>query len=257
MRTSLLILMLVACEHAPAPAAPAAVPGKSEAVVAGPDVVASGVGPIELHPVQHGTLWLRVGGKVVWVDPWSKAKLTGPKADVVLITDVHGDHFDPEGLAAVRGPEAIVVAPKVVADQVPGAIALANGERREIAGIGIEAVAMYNLVRGPEAGLLYHDKGRGNGYVLSAGGARVYLSGDTECTPEMQALKDIDVAFVCMNLPYTMPPSEALGCVKAFAPKVLYPYHYGDSSLGELTPGLLGTGVELRLREWYPDGRPT
>ena len=137
---------------------------------------------------------------------------------------------------------------------MPGAVVLANGEREQIGALTIEAVAMYNRVRGPEAGKFYHDKGRGNGYVVSFGGARVYFSGDTECTPEMQALKDIDVAFVCMNLPYTMPPAEALGCVKAFRPKVLYPYHYRESPLDELTPGLAGSGVELRLRDWYAAG---
>ena len=268
MRTFILIgLMFVACDRAPAPGpqqpAPAG-PTKPAEVYPTPDFApqrpdswGTTAGMIDFHPVQHATLWMQVGDRVVWVDPWSKAKLEGPKADIVLITDLHGDHFDAEGLAAVRGPEALVVAPKVVADQVPGAIALANGESKEIGALRIEAVAMYNLVRGPEAGKLYHDKGRGNGYVVSFGGARVYLSGDTECTPEMKALKGIDVAFVCMNLPYTMPPAEALGCVKAFAPKVLYPYHYRDSPLDELTPGLVGSGVELRLRDWYAGGSGT
>ena len=188
----------------------------------------------------------------MWVDPWSKAKLDGPRADVVLITDIHGDHFDAAAIATVRKPDAVIVAPKVVVDELPGALALANGERKDLGFITVEAVPMYNLERGPEPGKLYHDKGRGNGYVISVGDTRVYLSGDTECTPEMRALTDIDVAFVCMNLPYTMTPAEAAGCVTAFKPKVLYPYHYRDSDLGELERGLAGTGVELRLRNWYP-----
>lgn len=263
MRTVLLAsLTLVACEKGPAPGpqqpaaatATATAASLEPAVVVGEDTLASSVGAIEIHPVQHATLWLRVGDQVVWVDPWSKARLEGPKADLVLITDVHPDHFDPEGLAAVRGANAVVVAPKAVAEQVPGAIALANGESRQVGALRVEAVAMYNLTRGPEAGKLYHEKGRGNGYVINAGDARLYLSGDTECTPEMKALRDIDVAFVCMNLPYTMPPSEAAACVAAFKPKVLYPYHYRDSPLGELQSALAGTGVELRLREWYPGG---
>lgn len=267
MRTLLLasltvVVSPVACKDAPGPQQPPGpqAAGKEEVyptpawVEQPPDSWGTTAGSFEFHPVQHATLWMKVGERVVWVDPWSQAKLEGPKADIVLITDVHGDHFDPEGLAAVRGPETVVVAPKAVADQVPGAVALANGERKQIGALTIEAVAMYNRVRGPEAGKFYHDKGRGNGYVVSFGGARVYFSGDTECTPEMQALKDIDVAFVCMNLPYTMPPAEALGCVKAFRPKVLYPYHYRDSPLDELTPGLAGSGVELRLRDWYAAG---
>jgi L-ascorbate metabolism protein UlaG (beta-lactamase superfamily) len=110
---------------------------------------------------------------------------------------------------------------------------------------------MYNLERGPEPGRLFHDKGRGNGYIVTAGETRIYLSGDTECTPEMRALADIDLAFVCMNLPYTMTPAEAGACVDAFKPKVLYPYHYRDSDLGELERALAGSGVELRLRSWY------
>lgn len=259
------VACLVACKDAPAPQQPSGPQGAGAHEQAGPgpgggeppaDTLVTSAGSIELHPVQHATLWMKLGGKVVWVDPWSKGKLDGPKADIVLITDIHGDHFDPDGLAAVRGPEAIVVAPQVVADKVPGAVALANGESKQLGELRVEAVAMYNLVRGPEAGELYHDKGRGNGYVVDFGGKRVYLSGDTECTPEMKALRDIDVAFVCMNLPYTMPPAEALACVKEFRPRVLYPYHYRDSPLDELTPGLAGSGVELRLRDWYANAAP-
>jgi L-ascorbate metabolism protein UlaG (beta-lactamase superfamily) len=111
---------------------------------------------------------------------------------------------------------------------------------------------MYNLKRGPDAGKLYHDRGRGNGYEIDFAGTRVYLSGDTECTPEMKALEKIDVAFVCMNLPYTMPPSEAAECIAAFKPRVLVPYHYRGSDLGELDKALSGKGIEIRKREWYP-----
>jgi len=111
---------------------------------------------------------------------------------------------------------------------------------------------MYNLVRGPSPGKLFHDKGRGNGYVLTLGGRHLYLSGDTECIPEMKALKNIDIAFVCMNLPYTMPPEEAGQCVKAFMPKIVYPYHYRDSDLSVFTNALKSEkGVEVRLRKWY------
>ena len=125
---------------------------------------------------------------------------------------------------------------------------------------------MYNLVRGPEAGKLFHDKGRGNGYVVTFGDKRVYLSGDTECTPEMKALTEIDVAFVCMNLPYTMTPEEAAGCVAAFDPKVVYPYHYGESDLTKFSSALAAeqgkdakaegqvahpVASEIRLRDWY------
>ena len=110
---------------------------------------------------------------------------------------------------------------------------------------------MYNLQRGPSPGQLFHDKGRGNGYVVTLGGKRLYIAGDTECTPEMKALKDIDVAFVPMNLPYTMPPSEAAECVKAFKPKIVYPYHYRGQNLDEFASALKGSGVDVRIRDWY------
>ena len=114
------------------------------------------------------------------------------------------------------------------------------------------AVPMYNLKRGPQQGKLFHDKGRGNGYVLTFGDARVYVSGDTECAPEMKALKDIDVAFVCMNLPYTMPPAEAAECISAFKPKNVYPYHYRGSNLDELKSALAPEkDIDVRVRNWY------
>lgn len=127
-----------------------------------------------------------------------------------------------------------------------------NGETKSWAGWSIEAIPMYNLKRGPEAGKLYHDKGRGNGYVLTYGGKRFYISGDTEGIPEMRALKNIDVAFVCMNLPYTMPPDEAADAVKAFHPKIVIPYHYHGSDLAIFETALKGTGIEVRLLDWYP-----
>jgi len=132
---------------------------------------------------------------------------------------------------------------------------LANGETKEIGGAKVTAVPMYNLQRGPEPGKLFHDKGRGNGYVVEVAGKRIYIAGDTECTDEMKALTNIDVAFVPMNLPYTMTPDEAAACVKAFAPKVLYPYHYGESDLSKLAEQV-GPATEVRLREWYPGGPP-
>ena len=111
----------------------------------------------------------------------------------------------------------------------------------------IEAIPAYNLKRGPAPGKLFHDKGRGNGYVLTYGGKRFYFSGDTEGVPEMRALKNIDVAFVCMNLPYTMPPEEAADAVKAFHPKVVIPYHYRGSDLTVFQKALEGTGIEVRV----------
>jgi len=127
-----------------------------------------------------------------------------------------------------------------------------NGETKTVAGVSIEAVPMYNLQRGPAPGQLFHTKGRGNGYVLTLGSQRVYIAGDTECTDEMRALKNIDIAFIPMNLPYTMPPTEAAECVKAFRPKVVYPYHYRGQNPEEFKAALKDVPVEVRLLEWYP-----
>jgi L-ascorbate metabolism protein UlaG (beta-lactamase superfamily) len=127
-----------------------------------------------------------------------------------------------------------------------------NGQSKDLMGINVEAIPMYNLTRGPQPGSVFHDKGRGNGYVLTLGDKRVYISGDTECTPEMKALKNIDVAFVCMNVPYTMTTTEAAACVKAFQPKIVYPYHFRGSNLDEFKTAMADQkNVEVRVRNWY------
>ena len=207
-------------------------------------------------PLRHATVLFEWDGKAIYADPAADAKYDGlPKADVILITDVHADHMSPPTVASLRKPTTTIVVPPAVAQNLPpeGIVLIKNGERKDIAGFGVEAIPMYNLTRGPAAGQLYHDKGRGNGYVLSFGDKRIYLSGDTECTPEMKALKNIDVAFVCMNLPYTMPPGEAAECVSAFQPKVVYPYHYRGSNLDEFKSAVAGQkGIEVRVRNWYP-----
>lgn len=231
------------------PAAAASSVGKPAA-----DVLATSKGELTIHPVYHATLWFGLAGKTIVIDPWTKAgaRLDAvPKADWVFLTDMHPDHLDLAALERVKKPGTRFITPRAAAEQVPGAIVMNNGEKRDEGLFAVEAIPMYNLVRGPTAGQLYHVKGRGNGYVFTFGDVRVYVSGDTECTDEVKALKGIDVAFVCMNLPYTMPPGEAAACVKQFRPKVLYPYHYRESNLGELTTALAGTGIETRLRSWY------
>jgi L-ascorbate metabolism protein UlaG (beta-lactamase superfamily) len=160
--------------------------------------------------------------------------------------------MDPDSIKQInKAGTEILAAPAVVAT-VTDAKPIANGETKNWEGWTIEAVPAYNLKRGPEPGKLFHDKGRGNGYVLTYGGKRFYFSGDTEGVPEMRALKNIDVAFVCMNLPYTMPPDEAADAVKAFHPKVVIPYHYKGSDLAVFKKGLEGTGIEVRVLNWYP-----
>ena len=217
------------------------------------DTFKTTAGDLRITPVKHGTVLLQIAGKAWYIDPWSQADFsTLPKADVILITDIHGDHMDPKAIARIKKDSTVIVAPQAVAATVKEAKVIGNGGKATLEGVEIEAVPMYNIKRGPEAGKLYHDKGRGNGYVLNIGGKRIYFSGDTEVTPEMKALKNIDAAFICMNLPYTMPPDEAAEGVKAFRPKVVYPYHFRESDLTVFESALKGeNGIEVRIRNWY------
>jgi L-ascorbate metabolism protein UlaG (beta-lactamase superfamily) len=210
-------------------------------------------GTLRITTVQHASLVMEAGGQTLYVDP-AQGSFDGlPPADLILLTDIHGDHLAPGLIAKVRKPGTgtQIVAPAAVAKTVTDAIVLNNGESRTIGAWKIESIPMYNLKRGPSAGQLFPDKGRGNGYVVTWGGLRVYIAGDTEGIPEMRALKNIDVAFVPMNLPYTMPPEEAADAVKAFHPKVVYPYHYQGSDLKVFESALAGTGIEVRIRNWY------
>lgn len=231
------------------------------AAIAADTIPATG-GNIELTPMAHAHVQIEFGGKVIHVDPSSQANLAAAKpADIVVITDVHGDHLDPAAIDRVKKPTTIYVAPPVLADRFPGKTELIkNGETKTVDGISIMGVAAYNLQRGPAAGQFYHEKGRGNAYVLTLGGKRVLFTGDTECTPEIKALTNIDVAFVTMNLPFTMPPDEAAACVKAFRPKVVYPYHYrqanlqpADKNRTDFAAAMKGfAGVEVRMADFYP-----
>lgn len=223
-------------------------------LLAGPnDSVRTAEGLLKITPVTHGSLMLEFKGKVIHIDPWSRGDYTGlPKADLILITDIHGDHLDPAQVKKLKKSGTQIVAPQAVAQTVTEAVVLHNGRKKVVAGLEIEAVPMYNHERGPSPGKLYHDKGRGNGYVLTLGDKSVYISGDTACIPEMKALVDIDIAFVTMNLPYTMPPEEAAECVAAFKPKIVYPYHYRGSDLNVFTRALEShPDIEVRIRDWY------
>lgn len=210
-------------------------------------------GEIIVTPIMHASLQIEFGGKVIHIDPTSAGDYAKAKqADLILVTDIHGDHLDPAAISRIRKAGAPVVAPAAAAPKIENATVIANGESKSVAGLSLEAVPMYNLKRGPAEGQLFHTRGRGNGYILTLGSKRVYIAGDTECTPEMRALKNIDIAFIPMNLPYTMPPSEAAECVKAFKPKVVYPYHYRGQKPEEFKAALAGEPTEVRLLEWYP-----
>jgi L-ascorbate metabolism protein UlaG (beta-lactamase superfamily) len=218
-----------------------------------PQVFSTSAGAVKITPLNHASTLIEAGGKTVYFDPAQPAKLAGlPKADLILITDIHGDHMDPDSIKEISKADTEIFAAPAVVQTVTSGKPIANGETKTWQGWTIEAIPAYNLKRGPAPGKLFHDKGRGNGYVLTYGGKRFYFSGDTEGVPEMRALKNIDVAFVCMNLPYTMPPEEAADAVKAFHPKIVIPYHYRGSDLAVFQKALEGTGIEVRLLDWYP-----
>jgi len=216
---------------------------------------------VVVHPLHHSALALEWKGHTILVDPHDGAERFKQFASpvVILITDIHGDHMDPATLSALDLSITRIVAPRAVVDLLPEELSkrcttLANGERTEIDGIGIEAVPMYNM---PDPNDPRHPKGRGNGYVVTIGEERIYISGDTEDIPEMRALKNIGVAFVCMNLPYTMTVDQAASGVLAFKPRVVYPYHYrgkeGLSDVGRFKQ-LVNAGdptIEVRLEDWY------
>ena len=217
-------------------------------------VFPTSAGPVKITPIYHASTLIEAGGKIIYLDPAKPAKFSGlPKADLIIITDIHGDHMDPDSIKEISKPGTEILAPPAVVQTVTTAKPIANGETKTWQAWMIEAIPAYNLKRGPEPGKLFHDRGRGNGYVLTYGEKRFYFSGDTENISEMRALKNIDVAFVCMNLPYTMTPEEAADAVKAFRPKIVIPFHYHGSDLTVFQKALEGTGIEVRVLNWYPE----
>jgi len=264
--------------------------GARPAQRAAPDRIPAAGGEITIAPVIHATLQIRRGATVILVDParftpgaplpftpqpgkrpelppgitprdpislWPVTPSQLARFDhlaaptIILVTDEHDDHLDPKAIEALRTPATIVVGPAVVAARVPGTIVLANGETRTIDGVGIEAVPMYNLAPEPGFTEVFHGKGRGNGYVLTVAGTRIYVAGDTACTAEVKALRRIDVAFLPMNLPYTMSAADAAACARAFAPRIVYPYHSFGTDVAAFARALDGSGIEVRVRDWY------
>jgi L-ascorbate metabolism protein UlaG (beta-lactamase superfamily) len=216
-------------------------------------------GELVIQPIMHASFVLSYNNKSLYIDPSGGGALFKGLAapDIILVTDIHGDHFDLKTIEAINTKRATLVVPQAVADKLPATtdkqklVMLRNGDNTRWQGISIAAIAMYNLPEAPDA---FHVKGRGNGYVLTIGGKHIYISGDTEDIPEMRSLKDIDIAFVCMNLPYTMPAEQAAEGVLAFKPKVVYPYHYRGQDVNTFKK-LVNTGnskIEVRLLNWYP-----
>jgi L-ascorbate metabolism protein UlaG (beta-lactamase superfamily) len=237
------------------------------------DRVPAAGGDIVIHPLAHASVQLEHAGTVIQVDPWSRADLSAARpADLILITDADTGmhHLDPAAIQRLRKPGAPVLIPAAGRASVADGITIANGEQRDLLGLRIEAVAAYDLTPGEP----YHPKGEANGYVVTIGGKRIYFAGVTECVPEMRALRNIDVAFVPMNLPQgRMTPAAVADCLRALKPKVAYPYHFdqgyiprlsgrgaapaaGDRTAGDtvrsLADLLRAEPIDIRPGDWYP-----
>jgi L-ascorbate metabolism protein UlaG (beta-lactamase superfamily) len=215
-------------------------------------------GELTVHPVNHGTVAFTFDGKTIFVDPYGGAdKFADFNApDLILITDIHGDHLNSETITGLDTKNTIFVVPQAVADRLGDnlqdqIVVIGNEETTTQMGIPITGVAMYNL---PDDESSRHKKGRGNGYVIDFGGTNVYLSGDTEDIPEMRNLENIDIAFVCMNLPYTMDIYQAASAVIEFSPTTMYPYHHRGQDI-ERFKEIMSVGnpeVNVILKDWYP-----
>lgn len=237
--------------------------GTATAQRAEPDLIEAGDGDVTVQPVRHGSLVLSWNNFTVYVDPVGGAEAFGglERPEMILITHTHGDHMDPETLAAISDKNPRIVVPQSVRTELPAdfenqLIVLPNGEDTDRPGlelpVRITAVPMYNLPEGPDS---RHPKGWGNGYLVDMGDKTFYISGDTEDIPEMRSLEGVDVAFVCMNLPYTMDVNQAADAVLDFQPDIVYPYHHRGQDIEQFKK-LVNEGdgdIEVRLKEWYPD----
>ncbi len=213
------------------------------------DVISTAEGDLEITFIGHGTLMFKYQGKVIHVDPVPQYGdySTLPGADIILVTHGHGDHFDPATINKLRSDETVVVVSGDLAGKLDQAIVMRNGDTKEIEGLQVEAIPAYNIVHMRSADQPYHPRGDGNGYVISFGDTRMYVAGDTENTPEMKSLQNIDIAFLPMNLPYTMTPEMVADAAAAFRPDILYPYHYGDTD-PEALVALLKDQEEIEVR---------
>ena len=209
------------------------------------DIIKTSAGDLKITFIGHGTLMFTFNGKIIHVDPVGReadySKM--PKADLILVTHEHGDHLDPEAIKIIRKEGTQLVLTKTCAEKVSGGIIMQNGDVKTIEGLKIEAVPAYNMEKS------FHPKGKGNGYIITFGDKKVYIAGDTENTPEMKQLKDIDIAFLPMNLPYTMTPEMVADAAKAFKPKILYPYHFGQTDTSRIVDLLKNEkDIEVRIR---------
>jgi L-ascorbate metabolism protein UlaG (beta-lactamase superfamily) len=215
------------------------------------DIIKTSDGDLKITFIGHGTLMFAFDQQIIHVDPFSKvadySKL--PKADVILITHEHFDHLDLKALEQIRTEKTKVVLTAACSKQVKNGIIMKNGDVQTVNGLNIESIPAYNLVHKRDNGQPFHPKGVGNGYIITFGDRRVYVAGDTENIPEMKSLREIDCAFLPMNLPYTMTPEMVADAAKAFQPKILYPYHFGNTDTSKLLTLLQDQKeIEVRIR---------
>lgn len=215
------------------------------------DKISTSAGVVELHFIGHGSLMFRLNNFVIHIDPVRSSGSYDnlPKADLILVTHEHYDHSDNKLVSDLRKQETVMFYNAGSASQVPWSKIMKPGDKNVVNDITIEAIPAYNIVNIRSPGQPFHPKGIGNGYILTIGDKKIYVAGDTENTQEMKALKNIDVAFLPMNLPFTMTPAMVADAVKAFKPGILYPYHYGDTDTKQIIKLLKDTGIEVRIRE--------
>jgi len=216
------------------------------------DIIKTSKGDLKITFIGHGTLMFTFSNKIMHVDPVSREAdySSLPKADIILVTHEHGDHLDAKVIESISTEKTSLVYTEKCAEKVEGGIVMKNGDVKAIQGLKIEAVPAYNIVHMRRQGVPFHPEGEGNGYVIAFGDKRVYVAGDTENTPEMKALKDIDIAFLPMNLPYTMTPEMVADAAKAFMPKILYPYHYGNTDTSKIVELLKDVQeIDVRIRK--------
>jgi L-ascorbate metabolism protein UlaG (beta-lactamase superfamily) len=214
------------------------------------DNLTTTAGVVEMHFLGHASLMFKLNNFVIYVDPVSSYGNYDilPKADLILVTHEHGDHLDPKLIDRLKKDGTVLFGNEGSAAKVPWAKAVKPGDKKDVNSVSIEVVPAYNIVNENSPGRAYHPKGVGVGYVISIGDKRIYVAGDTENTPEMKALKNIDVAFLPMNLPYTMTPAMVADAALAFKPKILYPYHFGETNTNELIKLLNNSSIDVRIR---------
>ena len=216
------------------------------------DTLTTDSGPLVITFIGHGTLMITCNSTVIHIDPVSRyadyTKL--PEADIILVTHHHGDHLDAGAISDIKKENSTILLTSLCAQQLGEGHVLKNGQDYNTAQVNIRAVPAYNITHKRDNGNVFHPPGEGNGYVITWGKTRIYVAGDTENIPEMRDLKNIDVAFLPMNLPYTMTPGMAADAVRMIRPKIFYPYHYGNSDIGQLLDELKDeTGIDIRIRE--------